>query len=65
MTAVALVLTVSGMGAALSRHRRAPLHALTAVGMGAVLLLPAVRGRAPGWLLNVVCSGSMIAAMAV
>jgi hypothetical protein len=33
--------------------------------MGAVLLLPAVRGRAPGWLLNVVCSGSMIAAMAV
>lgn len=39
MTVVAFVLAVCGMGAAIARHRRAPLHSLTDIGMGAVMIV--------------------------
>ncbi|WP_394768047.1 hypothetical protein [Lacisediminihabitans sp.] len=64
VSAIGLTGTMIGHGAAAPGWWVVWLVLLTWAGCAAALLHPAVRGRAPGWLLDVVCSGSMIAAMA-
>ncbi|TXN31247.1 hypothetical protein [Lacisediminihabitans profunda] len=62
--ALGLPATMIGHGPATSGWWVIWVVLLTWAGCAAALLVPAVRARAPGWLLDVVCSGSMIAAMA-